>query len=250
MKNKLTKIAILIVLLTGCASPAEPTQDPAAIQATAQAMAWAAVTQTALAVPTVTLTPTIMPTPTNTPEPTATPAPIILEGAGDNVVDVPKGDEPMIAKVAYNGGSNFVIWNIDRSGNQMDLLVNTIGAYQGTLPIDFLDNEQTASFEIKADGAWRIELLTLGKARQSEIPSVIQGVGDDVIILINANKADLLKVDASTASSNFIVYQYSNVKDLIVNEIAPYTGTVPLKSDVVLLTIKATGPWQLEVTSR
>ena len=75
MKTHLNKLAILIALLTGCATPPAPTQDIAAIQSTAEAMAWQAITQTALAVPTVTLTPTIAPTPTNTPEPTATPEP-------------------------------------------------------------------------------------------------------------------------------------------------------------------------------
>lgn len=250
MKTHLNKLAILIVLLAGCAAPPAPTQDPASIQATAEAMAWAAITQTALAVPTVTLTPTVTPIPTNTPEPTATPAPIVLEGTGDNVVDVPKGDDPMIAKVIHNGGSNFVIWNVDSAGQQMDLLVNTIGAYQGTIPIDFLDDEQTARFEIKAGGAWRIELLPLDQARQSAIPSVIQGVGDDVVLLMGTNRTDLLKVDASAASSNFIVYQYSDRKELIVNEIAPYTGTVAMNPDTILITIRATGSWQLEVTSR
>ncbi len=250
MKTHLNKLAILIVLLTGCATPAAPTQDIAAIQATAEAMAWQAITQTALAVPTVTLTPSITPTPTNTPEPTATPAPIILQGTGDSVVDVSKGDEPMIAKVIHNGSSNFVIWNVDSSGNQMDLLVNTIGAYQGTLPIDFLDDEQTARFEVTADGAWQIELLPLDLARQSPIPSIFQGVGDDVVVLIGALKTDLLIVDASNASSNFAVFQYSDRKELLVNEIAPYTGTVAMNPETVLLTIKATGPWQLEVTAR
>ncbi len=250
MKTNLNIFAILIVLLAGCATPAAPTPDVAAIQATAQAMAWAAVTQTALAVPTVTPTLTITPTPTNTPEPTATPAPIVLQGTGDNVVDVPKGDEPMIAKVIHNGGSNFVIWSVDRSGNQMDLLVNTIGAYQGTLPLDFLDGEQTARFEIKAGGAWQIELLPLDLARQSAIPSVIQGVGDDVVVLVGTLKTDILVVDAFNASSNFIVHQYSDTKELLVNEIAPYTGAVAMNPETVLLTIKATGPWQLEVTSR
>ena len=250
MKTHLNKLAILIVLLTGCATPPAPTQDVAAIQATAEAMAWAAITQTALAVPTVTLTPTLTPTPTNTPIPTATPAPIVLQGAGDSVVDVSKGDEPMIAKVIHNGGSNFVIWNVDASGNQMDLLVNTIGSYQGTLPIDFLDDEQTARFEVTADGAWQIELLPLDLARQSPIPSVFQGVGDDVVVLTGTLKTDILVVDAFNASSNFVVFQYSDRKELLINEIAPYTGTVAMNPDTVLLTIKATGPWQLEVTSR
>jgi hypothetical protein len=39
-------------------------------------------------------------------------------------------------------------------------------------------------------------------------------------------------------------------QSLLVNEIAPYDGTVVAGKDTVVLVIEAEGPWQIEVTVR
>lgn len=195
--------------------------------------------------------------PTNTPEPTftplpptATPAPIILQGSGDSVVNVPKDSAPAIVKIKYQGGGNFAIWNTDANGKHIDLLVNTIGSYQGTVPIDFLKNEVTTRFEITADGNWTIEVLPLSQARREKIPGLIQGSGDEVLIISDSGTPDLLKADASTAEGNFAIWEYGNSRDLLVNEIAPYTGTVALSSDTILLVITADGNWTLDISTK
>ena len=67
---------------------------------------------------------------------------------------------------------------------------------------------------------------------------------------------DLLKVDASQAKRNFAVWALGKSRDLLVNEIAPYTGTVLvnkrllLDGGIVLLLVSADGPWSIEITGR
>lgn len=250
----LLSIGTIILLCICCLlilalSPDQPqTADPVNVQATAEAQAWEAVTQTALAIPTATLPPTETPLPTETPTPVPTLAPIILQGTGDSVVDVQKPDIAMVARIVYNGGSNFAVWNVDANGNDIDLLVNTIGAYQGVVPIDFLQSEYTARFKITASGAWQIELLSLASARRETIPGTFQGTGDDVIYLDGATP-DLLTANA-TGSSNFIVWEYGTARDLLINEIAPYTGTVAMSRNTVLIVVNATGPWAIEIKTR
>ena len=205
--------------------------------------------------PTGTPLPTDTPTPTDTPLPTLTPTPlpepIILSGSGDSVVDLSKWDGPAILHVAHSGGGNFALWNNDASGNHIDLLVNTIGSYQGTLPLDFLDREHTTRFEVTAGGAWEIQILPFDMVRKENIPGIIQGVGDEVIAFTGVASPDLLKADASGASGNFAVFTFgSSGRDLAFNEIAPYTGTVAAARGTHLLVITATGPWSIEVTTR
>ena len=78
----------------------------------------------------------------------------------------------------------------------------------------------------------------------------MQGVGDDVFYLDGEN-ADTIAADAGQASANFVVYSYSeNGAELVFNEIAPYTGTALLDSTTFLMSVKATGPWSLEITVR
>jgi hypothetical protein len=151
--------------------------------------------------------------------------------------------------IKYTGGGNFTIWNYAPNGDRIDLLVNTIGAYHGKRPIDFRDNEDTVRLEIKASGSWEIQVLPLDHITRVSIPGTYNVTGDDVIALVGGIP-DLLTADASMASSNFVIRSYGNYVDLLVNEIAPYTGTIVLSSDMVVLEIIATGPWSIQVTTK
>ena len=201
--------------------------------------------------------PTETPKPTRTPPTTATstpvPDPIFLTSVGDSVFDIQKWEGPAILKIKYTGGGNFVVRNYPVNSNDAyDLLVNTIGSYEGTVPLDFHDGEQTARFEVKAEltGAWEFRIEPLSSARIEEIPGTVTGSSDDVI-LIGGGAADLLKIDASQARHNFVIQTISGAGlDLLVNEIAPYTGTKLLDPSTMALIIKATGPWSLQITAK
>jgi hypothetical protein len=206
--------------------------------------------------PTITPRPTVTPRPTWTrtpvPSPTPTPQPIVLEGQGDTVIDSGKpGDYPAIARINYAGGRNFSVWSYGPDGDRIDLLVNTIGSYSGTVPIDLLVNQFTTRFEISSSGSWRIEVLPLEAARVEYVPGDISGEGDEVL-WFNAgrNQPDTMVVDATGARGNFSIWSYGNGRDLVVNEIAPYQGTVILSGDTALLVIGAEGPWELSINTR
>jgi hypothetical protein len=203
--------------------------------------------------PSNTLRPPDTPRPTNTPKPSNTPTlapqPIFLKGSGDSVVDVPKWDDPAILDIIYTGAHNFIVENYSSNGDQIDLLVNTIGSYHGRRPIDFRSDEYTTRLSIKASGQWEIQVLPLDEITRLNIPGTYNGVGDDVIA-ITGGTPDLLTADASSASHNFIVMGYGNISDLLINEIAPYSGTVILSSDTIVLEIIATGSWSLQVTTK
>ena len=149
------------------------------------------------------------------------------------------------------GDRNFIVQNYAVGADRpYDLLVNIIGAYEGTVPLDFRDGQQTARFEITAAGAWELQILPVADARTEKIPGTISGIGDDVV-LIGGGVPDLLKADASQASRNFIVQAVANNRfNLVINDIAPYTGTKILDPGTVALIINATGSWSLEVTTR
>lgn len=238
-----------LVSLFSPGTSAQPTQDINAVSTNAMLTAWAPFTQTAEA---YTPTPSSTPLPTNTPIPTVTntplPQPVTLSGNGDSVVDVP-WDGPGILTITHNGGGNFAIQSYDANNNYMDLLVNTIGNYQGTVPLDLLDREDTARFQITAGGSWQIVVSPLISARAFELPAVITGVGDDVVIIRGGN-ADTVAAN-NQGNSNFAVWSYSGSgRDLVFNEIAPYTGTALLKSDTFLLVIVAQGDWTLDISTR
>jgi hypothetical protein len=232
------------------ASASVPPGQGAATASNASAAVTPVLTATAAATDT--------PQATDTPEATLTPAatatteqPIILKGSGDSVVDANKWTGPALVHAEYHGGDNFVVENYDDSGQQIDLLVNTIGSYDGYVPLDFLDTEHTTRFQIQASGPWTLTIEPFTDIPVQTVPGTIQGKGDQVYIL-RGGTPDLLKADASHARDNFIVVAYSQIagRDLVINDIAPYSGTVIIPSDTFILVINATGSWSIEVTAK
>jgi len=172
------------------------------------------------------------------------------------VVDVDKWDGIAIARVTHSGGGNFALWNYSASGEKIDLLINTIGNYSGTVVLDAMADEHTARFEVTARGDWTIDVLPLDKVRTVDTPGAIMGTGDDVVLLLGPRRPDTLTIDASTAKRNFSIWAYGNGRDLLVNDISPYTGTVVVASDLttrsgnLLLVIAATGDWVILVKAK
>jgi hypothetical protein len=104
----------------------------------------------------------------------------LVQGQGDSVqqIAIPDGGSSGIATISHDGGSNFAIWALDASLQQLDLLVNTIGTYQGTV---LLPAEGTTALEIKADGNWTIEVKQIAAAEQWT--DAIAGRGDNFDLL-------------------------------------------------------------------
>ncbi len=177
------------------------------------------------------------------PEPEPLPADIVYSGSGDDVlrIDLPGGpDSAAIATIGYTGSSNFAIWALDGNLAQQGLLVNTIGAYNGTV---LLDEIGTAALEITASGPWTITLRPLLAAREFEGASAA-GSGDDVVIY--RGDAGIAAI-SYTGDSNFAVWSYGNRSDLLVNEIGAYTGNVRWPSGPAVIEISASGAWTIAV---
>lgn len=104
-----------------------------------------------------TLTPTAPPTataaPTATVGPTATPIIYSFEGFGDDVVQF---NSPAAGLASFSflhlGDGNFIVKLLDSQGNNIALLVNDIGKYEGNRVEQLQPGEYI--LEISANGAW------------------------------------------------------------------------------------------------
>lgn len=255
--NKVLALTILAFFLASCSSGSSeiaPTIDVAALETMAVKTIMAEVDLTATAnAPTATPMPTSTPIPTSTPTPL--PEPLVFSGNGDMVVDVNKWYGPSLLHIKYFGDSNFVVWNYNANGEEIDLLVNTIGNYEGTRPLDFLDGEETARLQIESSGNWEVTVMPFEHMRQVSIPGAFEGLGDDVVYMKGTGTPDLLNINADQAQSNFVIWGYGKDVDLLVNDIAPYSGVVivpaslPVDSALVLI-VEAEGNWSIEVTTK
>ena len=202
--------------------------------------------------PTNTPEPTRTPYPTHPPRPTSTPTPIpdpvILTGSGDSVIDFNNPFGIAIARITGNTTSrHFSIVSYDSSGEYISLLVSTSDPYEGVVLMDINDTHSTR-FEVSAVGDWTIEVRTFLDTRTLVLPGVIEGSGDDVIILLEG-PPDLATIRANEASKHFSIVAFGQSSvDLLVSTSDPYEGTVMLENDALLLSISAVGDWYIAIS--
>jgi hypothetical protein len=175
--------------------------------------------------------------------------PIIVQGNGNAVEVLTRPLEAgEIVTMTHSGGSNFAIWAESAQGDRLELLVNTIGDYTGT--VLFEDSSPAALLNITAGGAWTVEITSILQAQPWDGNGELSGTGDQVVAIFNG--LDELKVVDITHSgtSNFAIWVYndSSRRELLVNEIGPYTGSGRLVAGTLVIAIKASGPWT--ITSR
>lgn len=163
--------------------------------------------------------------------------PVTLEGSGDDVIDIPTSpDHLLVAAISHDGERNFAIESHSADGDR-DLLVNTIGSYSGTVPINF--SFDADEFEITADGSWEVVISDFFE--QPVLEDSIEGTGDQVLVVgTDANRLAI----THDGERNFAVLAWGQRRDLLVNEIGAYDGTVRM-GDALALEITADGNWTI-----
>src|SRR5206468_5887133 len=122
--------------------------------------------------PTVTSRPV---TPAPTPAPTAPSAlaqPINFAGMGQTATDAVTPNCAICrVSITHSGSRNFIVKTF--RGSNQDLIVNTIGSYQGSRP---LFGRDPVIFDIDADGTWTIHIEEVSRGGQAPF----SGQGDAV----------------------------------------------------------------------
>ena len=175
--------------------------------------------------------------------------PISLSGKGDKVprFTIPD-DAPAIAVVTSKGAGNFSVESLAADGSQNELLVNTIGAYSGTVLFDIGSGEHSVAFKVGATGIWSIVVKPITSARAWDTTTKLTGKGDDVVLL-NPPAEGLTSISViGSGKGNFIVQTYSldGTSTILVNEIGPYSGQVELPDQSELLQVNADGGWSVD----
>lgn len=246
---RLVILCFTVLSLAACCGAPSPTATPQIVEGTAIVR----VTQP----PEPTNTPRLISTPS--PAPTATPAPIqkpiVLTGSGSAVVDVDKTSQSVLVHITGNAASrHFAVTNYGAGNKKYDLLVNTTDPYDGIRPLDFLDQEHTTRFEVKAADDWTIEIVPLDwdrfrdEGRLVVVPGGYSGTGNDVFFV--EGDCDTATIAGNDAGRYFGIHAwYSNGRDLLVNTTDPFQGTVLMTKDTFAVEVVAVGSWSMDITA-
>lgn len=212
-------------------------------------------------------TPTGTPMPGVTPSATATSSPIAtptspgtspvatptgnslsFKGLGSSSVEMAKWDGPALARISCTCDQIFSVATYNAQGVPVDVLVDTMGNYVGTVPIDFESGKHSTRLQITASGTWEIAILPMTEVQTVKLPGSYQGEGDMVVALMGGTP-DSVTVDASGAKGRFTLWTFSVNMDLKFNETAPYQGTKLIDPASRYLIIRTAGPWKVDLTT-
>jgi hypothetical protein len=134
---------------------------------------------------------------------------------------------------------------LDSTGADSDNLVNAIGHYSGTVPLNLDDSTTSSALKIQADGSWVATVKPVASAPRWSGSSTLRGKGDAVVVVVDAIDKSGLNTVTMTHSGqrNFIVDAVGDSDSNLVNEIGHYSGQQVLPTDTVLLVIQADGAW-------
>lgn len=164
-----------------------------------------------------------------------------VEGSGDDVIDVPCAGKPCLLTIHYSGAHNFVVKELDANGSDVDLLVNTIGAYDGTVTT-YGNYSKTTSLQIKSSGSWTITFAPMSSMEKAENGSPFTG---DYVAYIDEPKMSKVRF-TNDGEHNFVVQGIGlNSSKLLVNEIGTYDGTVAWNQAKSFFIVKSSGTWTI-----
>lgn len=166
------------------------------------------------------------------------------DGSGDTVIELPGGVTAGLVTASFSGDGNFAIMPIDADNESTgELLVNTIGAYTGTTAWGIGGLGEAVRLQVTANGPWTIALSPISTA--GALPP--SGDGDGVFLYTGSAASLTL---AAPAEAHVAVVQDTGSAfewGLLINEIGPYEGTVPIKAGPSLLVLTATGGWTASI---
>lgn len=154
----------------------------------------------------------------------------------------------------HQGSSNFIVWLVDSSGDEIDLLFNVIGSYEGSHYVAV--DAGAYAFNIDAGGEWTLVIEQIRPITSYNASEAVIDYGDTAFepVFLECGLSSISL--AYRGEGNFIVWLYDadgRTIDLIANEIGDYDGSsyinIP-RTGVYLFDITADeGSWGLSIAT-
>lgn len=267
-------VFLLLLLVAACSPATSPIPTPTRPTATAMAVPTVAAVTPMLPTPTpVPATPKPAPTPipkpaatatiarpqpTNSPVPptvtpppaTVTPAPVSFSGKGQQAPPSFGLDEGLaIFRLKHSGLSNFAVWLLGSEGQKVELLVNTIGGFDGAKAVGIKQDGKYV-MDVQADGSWEVSIEQPRPASATTLPA-INGKGQKTSPLFALQSGLTIFRMTHDGKSNFALWLL-NAKgqkvELLVNVIGQFNGSKALgvkAAGIYVLDITADGNWTI-----
>jgi hypothetical protein len=164
-------------------------------------------------------------------------------GNGDATIELPVGATAAQVMVEHPGPGALKIQAFDAEGQAASgMLVDTVGEYDGTTAygLDGDTSDPAVTLKVVADGEWRVLVTPIHYA----IDMFDSGSGDSVFLYGGPEETLAVTHDGS---GPFVVLEHVNGEvDILVNEVGPFEGAVPVTAGPSVISIVADGSWTAE----
>ncbi len=176
-----------------------------------------------------------------------------IEGRGDSVSEVVTLKKGLfMVGAGHKGERNFVVQLISTDGEKTELLVNTIGNYQGVrlIPVD----AGRYRFQVRADQAWVLmHEQPDPKKAGTPLPIVHSHTGDAPLGPFSLRRGLLRATFTHDGARNFVATLYRSdgeTAGLLANKIGAYSGSVTesiREPGLYWLEVRASGAWSVKL---
>ena len=174
------------------------------------------------------------------------PGSIVYTGSGDSTFAITLPDGPGVLAVAdmtHTGAGGFWVTAYNDDDVTIGGLVSARGPYDGTVMLNSLFDEDTASLEVLADGAWTVTVRSIDTVETLAGPYA----GDHDTVFKYEGPGGTAS-STHGGESNFIIWSFGEPrKQLVENEIGVFSGTAEFQAGPTYVAVVADGPWTLEI---
>lgn len=181
------------------------------------------------------------------------PSPIELSGTGQQASQKFTLENGLsVFKITHTGRSNFIVNLMDSDGQNIELLANEIGSFDGAKAVGIAKKGEYL-LNISADGKWTAKIEQPRPEKAERKPQSFTGNGQQVSPFVQLDKGLSTFKLKHTGKSNYIVVlmdKKGNTQELLVNEIGDFDGSKAVgiaKTGLYLLNISADGEWSIAV---
>jgi len=170
-----------------------------------------------------------------------------VEGNGNATIPLPPAVSlPAIVHAQYGGHAKFVVTNVDGFGKYLSILAQSVGAYDGTFPLGFVDqhNDPTGGLTVATTGPWHLDIAGAGLA--PALPAGgISGRGDAVLSYTGPSARAQVSYPGT---STFTIETFAGgTVNVLASAVGPYHRSIALPAGPAFVSVTARGNWSIKL---
>ena len=170
-----------------------------------------------------------------------------VDGTGPATVALPASAGPTaIVHAQYRGNDAFVVRSVDAQGDDIAVLAQSLGPYDGTFGVGFVDRrtDPTTGLRVDTTGPWHLDIADASLAPELTGAGV-SGHGDAVLAYKGPETTAHVIYPGTSA---FAISTYAGgTYSVLARAVGPYDRQITLPAGPAFVSVTAAGDWSMSL---